>query len=204
MSSPDPTQRVPVTGYSFRSCITIVAVVFILVSALLFAARTYMQDPVERDRVERLHTEFDRIKAGGHSAYVFDSRLLPLLAGDADCLKNLTSLYFSMFDVRERDIKSIALMSNVREITLYGTDGAEHVIVHALELPIETVNLEQITLPKRSLRLLTHFPNLKVVAFDHVLDDAEFEFANALPETILVHCPAESEGRMTRKNVEAP
>ncbi len=84
----------------------------------------------------RNQSQFLVVKQGRDTALVFDSGLLPLLAGDATCIANLAELHFAMTQVDAKQARSVAKLSNLKRLYFY--DVAKAV---SIDTPHDILNL---------------------------------------------------------------
>jgi hypothetical protein len=124
-----------------RSCLAAVAIVGLIVGAIGGACYWALAKSAERSRQEfeqrqadRRTEFFNRVKAGedGSRMSIMDPLLLEMLAGDAECAANLTTLQFSMVDVSGTPAAAAKSLRNVREIGFYDCGGVDD-LLRALE-----------------------------------------------------------------------
>ena len=123
----------------------------------------------EQSKREWRQKSFDAVKAGGSTAYIMDSKLLPMLANDADCKQIVTNLDFGSTEIDAADANFVAMLKNVTSITFYCTTGTEHVLQAAKTLPITNLHFEMPDLTPESYLMLDVFPDLENVRFEHVM-----------------------------------
>ena len=104
-----------------------------------------------------------------------DSKLLPMLATDSDCQKNVTRLDFASTEIDSDDALYIAELPNVTSMTFYCTQGTKHALRAASKLPITDLFFEMPDLPVESYIMLKDFPHLKKVRFEQVMEDEWIE-----------------------------
>lgn len=181
---------------SSRSCLTCLAVLVLLAIALPLGI-SYLREQsrlaVERRQAEWRQKWFDDVKNGDAQVSVMDPLLLPMLANDADCVANLEYLHFAMVDIKPEDAKHVARLTNVKKIGFYDTRGADSVLKHARDLPIESLFFEIARLSGDSLRSLSDFPKLTKVHFEHVMYPDEIAILKTLRSDIAVEVPYPSE-----------
>jgi hypothetical protein len=133
-------QESPAVGEG-RSCLAAVAIVGLIVGAIGGACYWALAKSAERSRQEfeqrqadRRTEFFNRVKAGedGSRMSIMDPLLLEMLAGDAECAANLTTLQFSMVDVSGTPAAAAKSLRNVREIGFYDCGGVDD-LLRALE-----------------------------------------------------------------------
>ena len=147
----------------------------------------------ERQKSEWRQDAFDRVKNGDHRVSIMDSKLLPMLAHDADCIANLKELNFSMTEITADDARFVSQLMNVQTLFFYDTHGADLVLENARDLPITKMGFEMDRLSKDSLRGLSDFPGLTDVHFEHVMFPNEIAILETLPPRITVHVPYPAE-----------
>lgn len=147
----------------------------------------------ERQNAERRQDVYERVKHGDTRAFIMDSKLLPMLARDADCVANLKELDFSMTEVALDDARYVAQLKNVETLFFYDTHGADLVLDNARDLPITKMGFEMARLSKDSLRKLSDFPDLTDVHFEHVMYPNEIAILETLPPRITVRIPYPAE-----------
>lgn len=123
----------------------------------------------EQFKQEWRQKSFDAVKAGRSTAWIMDSKLLPMLANDADCKRIVTSLDFTSTEIDATDATSLAMLKNVTTITFYCTTGTEHALEVAKSLPITNLYFELPDLTPESYLILKDFANLENVHFEHVM-----------------------------------
>lgn len=168
-------------------------IALIALSALLVVGIPYLNEQkrvsLELQKAEWRQNEFNRVKNGAQDVLIMDSRLLPMLAQDADCIANAQQLKFSMTEITPDDARFISQLTNVKTLYFYDTHGAELVLENALDLPIGKMGFEMDRLSKDALRKLSDFPVLTDVHFEHVMYPDEIALLEKLPPRITVHIP---------------
>lgn len=130
---------------------------------------------------------FDLVKKDGHHVgHVHDARILPMFAGDGDCIRRLEQLSFDMVTVSPPLAAFVSQLKNVQSIEFYDTRGADHVLANASSLPIRTIFFHQAEVSADSLRRLAGFSKLNAVYLHQVLSSEELDILKSLPETIAV------------------
>ncbi len=156
-----------------RSSVFWLCMILISAAALAFAVHNYQSGRQwERTRLEARQKQFNAVKQGDTSALVVDSRLLPMLADDADCRRLLTSLTFATTEIDSVDALQVAKLANVTSMTFYCTKGTKDLLLAARSLPLTELSFEGPDLKPDSYLMLKHFPHLKRVRFEQVMDDA--------------------------------
>lgn len=177
---------------SFRRVIGCLGIIAIIAGVFAFGIaqlREQARLSLERSRQEWLQRSFDSVKQGDSSALVMNSKLLPMLANDADCKKTVTSLDFASTEIDASDASYVAELPNVTSITFYCTRGTKDVLVAAQTLPITDLYFEMPDLPVESYLLLKDFPHLKKVRFEHVMDDEWIKRLKSELPNVIVDAP---------------
>lgn len=147
----------------------------------------------ERQKAEWRQDAVERVKRGDQYALIMDSKLLPMLANDADCVANLNALSFSMMQMTDEDARFVSQLSNVETLSFYDTRGADLVLENARNLPIMQMGFDMSRLPKDSLRTLSESPDLSTLHFGHVMYPSEIAILKTLQPRITVHIPYPAE-----------
>ena len=129
---------------------------------------------------------FSTVKEGEHRVSVLDAQLLPMLAEDNDCIKNLKELCFAMVEITPEHAAHVARLVNVRSIHFYDTRGADFVLEYSRNLPIEELSFDSTPLSHDFLRILTELPCLKKLYFGYELGPHELVILQALPPGVAV------------------
>lgn len=188
----DRQSKLPVSRGCAAALVVMTAIAGLLVVGIPHL-REQQRLSFERQKAEWRQQEFDRVKNGDHRAAIMDSKLLSMLARDADCIANLNELNFSMTQVTRDDAKFVSQFKNVQTLSFYDTHSAELILEHARDLPITEMRFEMARLSKDALRSLTDFPHLTKVRFGHVMYPNEIAVIKSLPERIAVHIPYPAE-----------
>ena len=122
-----------------------------------------------------------------------DSRLLPMLANDPECVANTRTLCFSMVRIAPEDARYVARLANVKDIVFYDCTSADAVLEHACSLPIESLFFEGASVSPDSLRNLSNFPKLTNVHFEWELHPDDIVILKTLPSHITVEFPPPTE-----------
>ena len=177
---------------SFRRVIGCLGIIAIIAGAFAFGIAQLRQQArlsFEQSRQEWLQKSFDSVKQGDSSALVMSSKLLPMLADDADCKKTVTRLDFASTEIDASDASYVAGLPNVTSITFYCTRGTKDVLVAAQTLPITDLYFEMPDLPVESYLMLKDFPHLKKIRFEHVMDDEWIERLESEMPNVIVDAP---------------
>jgi hypothetical protein len=155
-----------------RSCLAAVVIVGLIIGAIGTACYWALAKSAERSHKEfeqrqadRRVKYFNRVKAGedGSRMSIMDPLLLAMLAGDAECVANLTALQFSMVDVSGAPAAAAKSLLNVREIRFYDCGGADD-LLRALEgSPAVEDVLFEMAISNEMIASLGTFSNLKKV-----------------------------------------
>ena len=179
-----------------RRCL-VSLVISLTVLGLLFRGIPYVREQqrlsFERQNAEWRQNAYQRVKHGDDQVSIMDSKLLPMLASDADCVANLKALYFSMSEIADGDARFVSQLSNVQTLSFYDCQGADLILKNARELPITRMGFKMSRLPKDSLRTLSEFPELSKVHFGHVMFPNEIAILESLPPRIVVDIPYPAE-----------
>ena len=170
-------------------CATIAALICGAVLLATRYAREQSRLAFEREQAQRRQEAFEKVRSGDHNIFVDDAELLQMLANDAECVKNLTEVVFFMADLTPEYAEHIARLTNVRSIGFYDTDGADYILQHAGELPIEELSFETTPLSDDSLRNLSKFSKLREVHFEQVLDRDAIAILETLRPEVAVRIP---------------
>ena len=192
-----PPSARPKRQHGCVGCLTISLGVAIVLPVGMLYLRHQSRLGAEQRRADLRQKWFHDVKNGSHLVSVLDSRLLPMLASDADCVAVLDQLSFAMVDVAPEDAEHIAQLINVRHISFYDTRGADYVLLHARGLAIETLSFDKTRLSDDSLRGLAGFPRLTKVRFGYA-DAHALAILRGLPPGITVETQDSSDGGPSR------
>ena len=184
-SSPEPNR----SSQSFLTYLVVLVLLAIALPLGISYLREQSRVAIERRQAEWRQKSFDDVKNGDTQVSVMDPMLLPMLAGDEDCVANLEHLHFSMVDIKPEDAIHVAHLTNVKDMGFYDTRGADFVLKHARALPIKSMFFEMARLSADSLRSLSGFPNLTKVHFEQGMDPDEFAILKTLRSDIVVETP---------------
>lgn len=200
MAEPNSIERKVGPSRGCLKSLVFPAVVLVLFVIGLPFLQEQQQLALERRNAERRQELFDAVKRGEPRALIMDSKLLQMLANDADCVANLRELDFSMTKITAEDARHVSRMSNLELLYFYGTHGADFVLENARELPIKKMGFEMARLSKDSLRSLSDFKELTEVHFEHVMVPDEIEILKALPMRTRVRIPHPSQNELGLEN----
>ena len=190
MDAPDSSSK---PNRSLRGCLLCLAVLVTLAIVLplgISHLREQSRLAIARRRAEWRQKAFDEAKNDVRAqVVVMDPLLLPMLSSDADCVANTEDLVFSMVDIQPEDAEHVARLTNIKRLGFYDSRGADVVLQHARDLPIESLYFEMAHLSPDSLRSLSNFPKLTKVHFEHVMDPDEIAILKTLRSDIAVEIP---------------
>lgn len=177
---------------SFRrvaGCLGVAITILAILGFGMAQLRRQVQRSLERAGEQWRQKSFDAVKQGHSSALVSDSKLLPMLANDADCRRIVKRLDFASTDIDRSDASYVAELPNVTSMTFYCTRGTEELLLAARTLPITDLHFEMPDLPDTSYLILKDFPQLKKVRFEQVMDDAWIERLKSELPGVIVDAP---------------
>ncbi len=132
----------------------------------------------------------DNVKSGNPRAWVMVSKLLPMLAGDPDCRRIVTSLEFTARHFDTTDAQSVSELKNVSSMMFYCTNGTKDLLHAARTLPvISEIYFEMPDMLPDDYMLLKEFPQLKKVRFEQVMDDEWIERLKSEMPSVLIDAP---------------
>lgn len=170
----------------------ILSLVSVVIAGLAYGivfARKQAQLNFQRQQAEWRQKSFDNVKQGDSRAWVMDSRLLPMLANDADCRQIVTSLDFTSTEIDPTDAQSVSQLKNVSSMTFYCTTGTKELLLAARTLPITDIYFEMPDLLQEEYLILKEFPQLTKVRFEHVMDDEWIERLESELPNVAVDAP---------------
>lgn len=189
MTAIEPKHKIYKWCVRIFGCLGIVASIGGALTFGLIQLRQQMRQSFERSQQECLQNSFDAVKRGDSSALVMDSKLLPMLASDAECKKTVTRLHFASTEIAVSDVPSVAELRNVSSMTFYCTRGTKDLLLAARTLPITDLYFEMPDLSTESYLVLKDFPQLKMVRFEHVMDDNWIERLKSELPNVMVDAP---------------
>lgn len=163
-----------------------------LLSILVYGGyRSKIERMAELDqRTDKMRQElFEKVKHGESTPWVMDAELLSMLADDPECVRNVTSLQFSMSDLSDSRFKRTREFHQLRGINFYDCRNTDNVLEAVNGMPtIITVYFEVSDVNEESIRLLATLPNLKKVQFEQIMPPGEIELLRKLlPNVELVY-----------------
>lgn len=171
---------------SWVLALTILGIGCVLVAALAFALLKLSEHNHQQQEAERLQKAFEGVKQGESEPLVMQSKLLTLLANDADCRQIVRGLDFAMTAIDPIDAQAIARLQNVSSMGFYCTTGTREVLLASLSLPITDLYFEMPDLEMEDYLLLKDLPNLKKVRFEHIMEDEWIErLKTELPNVVI-------------------
>jgi hypothetical protein len=184
---PEPTNdRKP---KSWVLALAVLGIGCVLVAGLVFGALKQSQLNHQRQDAERLQREFVRVKQGDSQPLVMESKLLPMLAADAECRQIIRGIDFSMVAIDPMDAKAVSRLQNVTSMTFYCTEGTREVLLASASLPITDLYFEMPDLSSEDYLLLKDFPQLKKVRFEHIMEDEWIERLKTELPNVIVEAP---------------
>jgi len=168
------------------SCLTAIAVIAIILPIGIRYARQHARLKSERQQAEWRQKWFSMVKQGDSRVSVLDAQLLPMLAEDNDCIKNLKELCFAMVEITPEHAAHVSRLANLRSIHFYDTRGADYVLAHSRNLRIEELSFDSTPVSHDSLRIVTELPCLKKLHFGYELGSEELVILQALPPGVAV------------------
>lgn len=183
------------TGFTMRSrryalCLLAIAVIAIILPLAIRRARQQARLESERQQAERRQMWFLRVKQGGSAVSALDAQLLPMLAEDNDCIRNLKELHFAMVEITPENATHISRLTSLRSIAFYDTRGADYVLEHSRDLPLEELSFDKTPVSHDSLRIVTKLPCLTKLRFGHALGPDTSTILKALPPGTAVEIEA--------------
>jgi hypothetical protein len=108
-----------------------------------------------------------------------------MLANDPDCIKNITSICFSMLDLSDPRFRQTASLTRLHTVGFYDCHNADNVLDSIRGMPtVESVCFEVSHITESGIRSLATLPNLKRVEFEQILSADEIELLRRyLPHT---------------------
>jgi hypothetical protein len=166
----------PNSGCS-RGCLIVTAIALVLIALLVvLAIRARKQVALQREamRAKWRQQAFDAAKAGNERPLIFgDAKAIEMLAGDADCIRNVTHLQLSNVSFENVDLSAAHKLVNVRSISFYDCAHTEKLFSAMRGMPsIEGIGWESTYVSDDGIRSLAEFPNLKRVRVEDIVSDA--------------------------------
>lgn len=170
----NPNDEPPIQK-SGHSCLIALALTAVVIAVSVALINSDLKEGVrhfERKKAERRTESFEKVKAGddGNGIIVFqDPRLIEMLAGDDDCIKNLKRLNLSSVDLNGPQTASAGKLVNVNKIAFYDCVGPEELLKAMKGSPsVEELSFDTTLVSDDGVRMLATFPNLKKVYFSYV------------------------------------
>ncbi|WP_425398697.1 hypothetical protein [Aeoliella sp.] len=138
------------------------------------------QEALAKAKARELQSAQEAVEEGRASqdVYVSCQEIIPAIAADEACCKNIQSLYFWLLDMDydpNFDYSPIQKLENLREIHFYCT-YSEDVLKAAEGMEsIEELGFELSGPSLEGIDLLASFPNLKKVTFEQVMSREEID-----------------------------
>jgi len=170
MSVPDETPRKG-SGWGCLIAVLVAVAVIVAGGAMIAAAQKSSRLALQRKMAAWATERFQKVKAGddgSHTAVFLDPLLIEMLANDADCVANLTTLNLDMVDLNSPQSDAAGKLVNVKKVSFYDCDGRRRLLTAMTGLEsIEEVSFDT-TVTDDEVRLLGTFPNLRRVHFPWV------------------------------------
>lgn len=175
MNPPNDVHRMRL-GLGCLIAIAIAVAVVVGIAAMMSTAQKAARRDSERKMTEWRNEAFQKVKSGddGSGVEVYrDPRLIEMLASDADCVANLTTLNLSMVDLNGPQTAAAVKLVNVKKILFYDCRGPESILTPMKGSgSIVEIGFDATLLSDDGVRLLAHFPNLKRVHFAWINEPA--------------------------------
>ena len=176
---------------SLRSLLGCLGVIAILGCGLAWGVN-YVRERArlshERSMKEFRERTFRAVKQGRSAASIMDSKLLPMLAEDADCRSIVSRLDFFSMTIDPSDAVFVGELSNVTSMSFYCTSGTMELLI-AEKLPITELYFEMADLSDESFMILKRFPQLKQVRIEHVVKEWWIESLRSELPNVNVEAP---------------
>lgn len=143
----------------------------------------------ESSMKELRESTFQAVKQGRSAASIMDSKLLPMLAQDADCRSIVKRLDFFSMTIDPSDAVFVSELSNVTSMTFYCTRGTKELFIAAEKLPIAELYFEMADLSDDSFLILKRFPKLKQVRIEHIVKDAWIDSLRSEMPNVIFETP---------------
>ncbi len=189
MTATEPKPKTSKSLVRVFGCLGIIVSIGGVLAFGLIQLRQQVRLSFERSRQEWRQKSFDSVKRGDPSALVMDSKLLPMLANDAECKKTVTRLDFASTEIAVSDASSVAELPNVSSMTFYCTRGTKDLLLAARTLPVTNLYFEMPDLSPESYLMLKDFPHLKKVRFEHVMDDEWIDRLKSEMPNVMIDAP---------------
>lgn len=172
-------------------CYMLLFVVAVLSILVYGCYRSEIERMADLDqRTDKMRQElFEKVKHGNSTPWVLDAELLSMLADDPDCVRNVTSLQFSMSDLSDSRFRRTREFHQLRGINFYDCRNTDNVLEAVNGMPtIITVYFEVSVVTEDGIRLLATLPNLKKVQFEQIMPPSEVGLLRKLlPNVELVY-----------------
>jgi hypothetical protein len=148
----------------------------------------------ERHRQRFQETEFARIKSGDSQATVYGPELILMLTSDAQCIKNVTFLYFFMTDLSDARYSSTRRLVNVRGIGFYDCTSADILLEAIAGMPsIESLSFEGTGVSNSGIHSFATFPNLRITRFQDVMEQRTIDLVKETVPRVNIEAPYRAE-----------
>ena len=176
-----------------KGCVIAIIVAVFIVGALIVLAYFAIQRrdaEFARQRQERRLRAVEAVRAGRTLVSVNDGELLALLADDAECVKTVKFIYFSMADLSDPRFGRLNEFPNLKEVGFYDCSNADAVLTVAKKMnSVESLFFEVTAISDSSLEAIAEFPNLEKVHFEQVVPDETIKRLNSLLPNVNVETP---------------
>lgn len=189
MTSTEPNPKTSKSLVRVFGCLGIIVSIGGVLGFGVIQLRQQARLSIERSREESRQKSFDSVKRGDSSALVMDSKLLPMLANDAECRKIVTRLDFASTEIAVSDASFVSELPNVSSMTFYCTRGTKDLLLAARTLPVTDLYFEMPDLSPESYLMLKDFPHLRKVQFEHVMDDKWIDRLKSELPNVMIDAP---------------
>jgi hypothetical protein len=157
------------SGWGCLIAVLVAVAVIVAVGAMIASARKSSRLAFERKKVAWATERFEKVKAGddgSHTSVFLDPLLIEMLANDAECVANLTTLNLSSVDLNGPQTDAAEKLVNVKKVVFYDCDGAGRLLTALSGLEsIKELSFDTTQLTDDDVPLLATFPNLRRVHF---------------------------------------
>lgn len=156
--------------------------------------RQWSREELERLQQRLRDEQFARIKSGDSQATVYGPELILMLTSDAQCIKNVTSVYFFMTDLSDARYSSTRRLVNVREIGFYDCTSADIVLAAIAGMPsIESLSFEGTGVSNSGIHSFATFPNLRIIRFEQVMEQRTIDLVKKTVPRVKIVAPYRAE-----------
>lgn len=134
------------------------------------------------------------VKSGRSETHIWDLEVLPLLADDADCRANLTSVWFDMTfvdDPADPRLDRIGELTKLQTIGFYDCRDTDRILWAAKDLPaLESLTFRGAAISERGTQALSAMPNLKNLDFQQIMSQPDIDrLRELLPNVEITFAP---------------